>query len=199
VCVVGSHALGDDGGALVAAPAWLVAHLQSGAADALPAALARITPSLAVRVSLRPHRPDFLADAAEPAEALRRALESYTCLSAGCAIPLAIRDSATAAFAGEPAHQHKEWVDVVATVPAGVVCVRGVEVEVEVLPPEEPAPPAAAAAAAPAAPAAAAAAPGRGHGVIHRHGGPPVGRGATGAPTFQAFSGRAYRLDGKPT
>ena len=78
----------------------------------------RAHPSIGLKIKIKPHETRY-ADKDDPVAVLRDAFENYACLTSGADIPLMID--------GE-----QLVVSVLETTPAGPICIRGVELEVEI-------------------------------------------------------------------
>jgi len=122
--ICGSH--GDDEG-IIYAPSWMCALLRCTGGEEIE--LKQCNPSLGTKITIQPHTSGY-ATLEDPVAALRDAFENYTCLMSGIDIPLTVGGA-------------NLIVSIVDTGMEGPVCIRGVELEVEIQTPlDAPEPPA---------------------------------------------------------
>jgi hypothetical protein len=120
-------------------PTWMWDALKDPADDAVVCVLERCRPSMASMIALEPHTSNLLK-CKDPESALRNAFERYSCIQKGCTYPLQLEDLP------DPL-----WVTIPAVTPdrPEPLCIRNVELTVNMLPARDaplPVPPVAAAA-----------------------------------------------------
>lgn len=132
---IGPHSDGDN---ILFVPTWMWDALK-GADEEVVCILERCRPSMASMIALEPHTSDLLK-CKDPETALRDAFEQYSCIRKGGTYPLQLEDLLV-------------WVTIPAVTPdvKEHLCIRNVELIVNMLPARDaplPVPPVAAAAAA---------------------------------------------------
>jgi hypothetical protein len=133
--ICGSH---SDDESIIYAPSWMCGLLRCTGGEMIE--LKQCNPSLGTKITIQPHTSGY-ATLDDPVAALRDAFENYTSIMSGIDIPLTVGGA-------------NLIVSIVDTGTVGPVCIRGVELEVEIQTPldaPEPAAPAASASAAAAA------------------------------------------------
>jgi hypothetical protein len=100
---------------VVMAPPWVCGLL--GCGDEL-VTVERAYPGIGSRIKIRPHSTEY-TQADDPVEALQRAFEAYSCIAPGMELPLMVNG-------------RQLVVDVLETNGGGPICIRGVELEVEI-------------------------------------------------------------------
>jgi hypothetical protein len=132
---IGPHSEGDN---ILFVPTWMWDALK-GVDDEVVCMLERCRPSMASMIALEPHTSDLLK-CKDPETALRNAFEQYSCIRKGGTYPLQLEDLLV-------------WVTIPAVTPdiKEHLCIRNVELIVNMLPARDaplPSPPVAAPAAA---------------------------------------------------
>jgi len=117
---IGPH---SDGRNLLFVPTWMWDALK-GANEEVVCMLERCRPSLASMIALEPHTSDLLK-CKDPETALRNAFEQYSCIRKGGTYPLQLEDL-----------PNLVWVTIPAVTPAikEHLCIRNVELIVNMLP-----------------------------------------------------------------
>jgi Ubiquitin fusion degradation protein UFD1 len=108
------------------APSWMCMHLGLDEGDN-DIVVERVHPALGSKITIQPYTSEYTKEV-DPVGALRNAFEHYSCLDAGQSIPLIVG-------------QNRVYVDIVGTNSDGPICIRGLEIEVEIARPlHEPEP-----------------------------------------------------------
>ena len=163
-------------------PQWMWSELQ-GSDETVSCTLSRIHPSTALMIALEPHTSDLI-HCDDPVTALRDAFEQYTCIQRGRTYPLFIEGKLLTIT-----------IPVVKPDCDEPLCIRTVELVVDMLPARDaplPPPPAAAMGGAGGASPAAEAAPPTAASTPA-----PSGRKFNYPPNFSPFSGKGNTLGGK--
>jgi len=101
----------------VYAPFWMCELLGYGAGETT-VELTHVYPSIGNRIRIQPYTSEY-AKLDDPVSALRNGFENYTCLSSGLDIPLLINGD-------------RLIVSIIDTHNTGPICIRGLELEVEI-------------------------------------------------------------------
>jgi Ubiquitin fusion degradation protein UFD1 len=108
------------------APTWMCMHLGLDEGDN-DIVVERVHPALGSKITIQPYTSEYTKEV-DPVGALRNAFEHYSCLDAGQSIPLIVG-------------QNRVYVDIIGTNSDGPICIRGLEIEVEIARPlDEPEP-----------------------------------------------------------
>jgi Ubiquitin fusion degradation protein UFD1 len=102
---------------VVYAPSWMFYHLSCDEAGD-PIVIERVHPALGTKIRIQPYTSEYTREN-DPVAALRNAFENYSCLEVGQNVPLLI--------ASQRLH-----VDILGTNSDGPICIRGLEIEVEI-------------------------------------------------------------------
>lgn len=111
--IIGTHN-GDD--EALFAPGWMCNSI--GCSGGEDVQIKRVYPSIGTKITIKPQNTRY-TEGEDPVEALRNAFESYSCLISGIEIPLLVN--------GQILN-----VAILDTVVDGPICIRGVELEVEI-------------------------------------------------------------------
>ena len=111
--ICGSH---SDDDATVYAPSWMCQILRCEGGEEIE--MRQCAPSMGLKITIQPHTSEY-ATLDDPVSALRNAFENYACLVSGIDIPLNVAGS-------------RLIVSIVDTGFEGPICIRGVELEVEI-------------------------------------------------------------------
>lgn len=115
VChIIGTHNADDDDA--IYAPGWMCNSI--GCSGGEPVLMKRVHPSIGTKITIKPENTSY-TEADDPVEALRNGFESYSCLTPGIDIPLLVNGKVIN-------------VTILDTGSMGPICIRGVELEVEI-------------------------------------------------------------------
>jgi hypothetical protein len=109
----------SDDDAIIYAPNWMCQVLRCTGGEEIE--LRQCNPSMGTKITIQPHTSEY-AGLEDPVSALRDAFEHYTCLVSGIDIPLTVAGS-------------RLIVSIVDTGREGPVCIRGIDLEVEITSP----------------------------------------------------------------
>jgi len=106
----------SDDDSILYAPNWMCQLLRCEGGEEIE--LRQCNPSMGTKITIQPHSSEY-AGLTDPVSALRDAFEHYTCLVSGIDIPLTVAGS-------------RLIVSIVDTGRVGPVCIRGIDLEVEI-------------------------------------------------------------------
>jgi hypothetical protein len=106
----------SDDDAILYAPNWMCQLLRCHGGEEIE--LRQCNPSMGTKITIQPHTSEYTR-LDDPVSALRDAFEHYTCLVSGIDIPLVVAGSTLI-------------VSIVDTGRVGPVCIRGIDLEVEI-------------------------------------------------------------------
>jgi hypothetical protein len=112
--IIGTHYSGTN---IIFAPGWICNLLGTNNDEDIH--IKRVFPSMGTKIIIKPQNTSY-TQLPDPVEALRNAFENYSCLISGIEIPLNV--------GGEILH-----VSILDTNTEGPICIRGVELEVEIV------------------------------------------------------------------
>lgn len=108
------------------APSWMCMHLGIDEGDN-DIVVERVHPALGSKITIQPYTSEYTKEE-DPVGSLRNAFEHYSCLDVGQSIPLIVG-------------ANRVYVDIIGTNSDGPICIRGLEIEVEIARPlDEPEP-----------------------------------------------------------
>jgi len=111
--IIGTHNIDSE---MIFAPGWVCNLLGANSGEVV--SVQRAYPSMGTKITIKPKNTNY-SKSADPVEALRNAFESYSCLVSGIEIPMMVN--------GEILD-----VAILHTSVVGPICIRGVELEVEI-------------------------------------------------------------------
>jgi len=106
----------SDDDTMIYAPTWMCQLLRCDGGEDIE--LRQSNPSMGTKITIQPHTSEYAA-LEDPVSALRDGFEHYTCLVSGIDIPLTVAGS-------------RLIVSIVDTGRVGPVCIRGIDLEVEI-------------------------------------------------------------------
>jgi hypothetical protein len=102
--------------AVIYAPLWICDHL--GGIEGEEVTIERVHPALGTTIRIQPVTSEYASET-DPVQALRNAFESYSCLTPGLTVPLHVGEN-------------RIYVTIMETNGDAAICIRGMEIEVQI-------------------------------------------------------------------